>query len=170
VAVEEDLARVGLVHAGQDLHHRGLAGAVLAEQRVRLAGVQVDRPVDDRADGTESLGDVAQGHGRDGIRLAGAGRAAVRRPGRGAGLVSALGAGRGLLRRMFLGTSRGGAGRAGRGRPVVRRDAAGAIASGHRRLLLSWSGWGLAPIGWRPAEHLGRDAGAGAPVLFAGST
>ena len=43
-AVEQDAALVGVVEAGQQLHQRRLAGAVLAHQRDRLAGrdVQVD--------------------------------------------------------------------------------------------------------------------------------
>ena len=39
-AVERMLARVGLVDAGQDLDQRRLAGAVLADQRRHLAGVE----------------------------------------------------------------------------------------------------------------------------------
>ena len=37
LAVEQDLARVGLVEPVEDVHQRRLAGAVLAEQRVHLA-------------------------------------------------------------------------------------------------------------------------------------
>ena len=51
LAVDQQLTGIRLVHPGQDLHHRGLAGAVLADQRVRFAGVQVDRAVGDRAHG-----------------------------------------------------------------------------------------------------------------------
>ncbi len=36
-AIEPHLPRIRLVHAGQDLDQRGLAGAVLAQQRVDLA-------------------------------------------------------------------------------------------------------------------------------------
>ena len=53
LAVDQDLALVGLVQAVQDRHQRRLAGAVLAEQRVDLAGdhVEVDSVVgDDRAE------------------------------------------------------------------------------------------------------------------------
>ena len=41
-AVEADLALVGPVEAGEDVHQRALAGAVLAEQRVDLAGPQLE--------------------------------------------------------------------------------------------------------------------------------
>ena len=37
-----DGALVGLVHAGEDLHQRRLAGAVLADQAVHLAGAQLE--------------------------------------------------------------------------------------------------------------------------------
>ena len=40
VAVEQDAALVGVVEARQQLDQRGLAGAVLADQRQHLAGVQ----------------------------------------------------------------------------------------------------------------------------------
>ena len=39
VAVEQDAALVGVVEARQQLHQRGLAGAVLAHQRQHLAGL-----------------------------------------------------------------------------------------------------------------------------------
>ena len=42
LAVEQDLAGVGPVQPGQDVHQRALAGAVLAEQGVDLAGAQVE--------------------------------------------------------------------------------------------------------------------------------
>ena len=45
LAVDADRARVRLVDAGQDLDQRALAGAVLADQRVDLAGAQVERHV-----------------------------------------------------------------------------------------------------------------------------
>ena len=55
-AVQPDLAGIGAVHAGEDLDQRRLAGAVLAEQRVHLAGahVEVDRVERERAG--EALG------------------------------------------------------------------------------------------------------------------
>jgi hypothetical protein len=44
-ALEEQATAVGLVDAGEDLHQRRLARAVLPDQRVRLARVQLDRAV-----------------------------------------------------------------------------------------------------------------------------
>ena len=41
-AVEQDLAGVGPVQPGEDVHQRALAGAVLAEQGVDLARAQVE--------------------------------------------------------------------------------------------------------------------------------
>ena len=41
-AVDADLARVRPVEAGEDVHQRALAGAVLAEQGVDLAGAQLE--------------------------------------------------------------------------------------------------------------------------------
>ena len=55
--LEPDLAGVGLVHAGQDLHQRGLAGAVLADQGVDLAGTELEACVGERVDAGEVLGD-----------------------------------------------------------------------------------------------------------------
>src|SRR3954464_4167431 len=59
-AVDADLALVGLVQPVEDAHQRRLAGAVLPEQRVDLAGLQVevDRVV--RDDRPEALRDPAQ--------------------------------------------------------------------------------------------------------------
>jgi hypothetical protein len=48
------------VHAGQDAHEGGLSGAVLADQGVGLAGVQVEAPVAQRRHGTEALPDRMQ--------------------------------------------------------------------------------------------------------------
>ena len=66
VVVEQDLALVGLVQAVEHVHQRGLAGAVLAEQAVDLAGLdrEVDVVVGDQ--GAEPLGDAAEFelHGR----------------------------------------------------------------------------------------------------------
>ena len=42
LAVERDLAAVGLVHAVEHLHQRALAGAVLAEKRMDLAGAHAE--------------------------------------------------------------------------------------------------------------------------------
>jgi hypothetical protein len=43
LALPADIAAVSAVHAGDDFHHRGLAGAVLADERVNLSriGAQV---------------------------------------------------------------------------------------------------------------------------------
>ena len=72
-AVDEDLALVRPVEAGEDVRERALAGAVLAEQRVHLAGggLEVDAVV--RDDAREALRDPAH---RDGGR----GRGAVGAP------------------------------------------------------------------------------------------
>jgi len=69
---ELDLALVLSVEAGEDVRQRRLAGAVLAEQRVDLAGgrLEVDVLVGD--DGGEALGDPPQGdcgRWRGGLRL-----------------------------------------------------------------------------------------------------
>ena len=50
LAEEHDLALVGVVQAGEDVRERRLAGAVLAEQRVHLAGsgLEVDAVVGER--------------------------------------------------------------------------------------------------------------------------
>ena len=42
LAVDEELALVGLVHAGEDLDQRRLAGAVVAEHAGHLAGAARD--------------------------------------------------------------------------------------------------------------------------------
>ena len=55
LAVDAQLAAVGLMDAGEDLHQGRLAGAVLAEQGVHLATAQQDRSVDERADRAERL-------------------------------------------------------------------------------------------------------------------
>ena len=58
--VEEDLPRVRVVEPVEDVHQRRLAGAVLAEQRMHLAGgdVEVDVVVGEHAG--EALGDPAE--------------------------------------------------------------------------------------------------------------
>ncbi len=66
-AVERDAAGIGLHLAGDHLHQRGLAGAVLAQDRVDLARLHVER---DRIVGHHrrvALGDVAQGQARHGV-------------------------------------------------------------------------------------------------------
>ena len=76
VAVELDLALVGPVQAGEDVHEGRLARAVLAEQRVHLAhlGLEVDAVVREHA--REALRDPAHRHRRD---RRGAGRAGASR-------------------------------------------------------------------------------------------
>ncbi len=70
LAVEQDLALVGLVEPVEDVHQRRLARAVLTQQRVDLPALQleVDRIVRDQR--AEALGDPAQleGGGRPGHR------------------------------------------------------------------------------------------------------
>ena len=44
------------VHAGENLHQRALAGAVLADQGMNLAGPEVEIDVDQRRDAAERLG------------------------------------------------------------------------------------------------------------------
>jgi hypothetical protein len=60
VVVEQDLALVGLVQAVEDVHQRGLAGAVLAEQAVDLAGLDGQADVVVGGQRAESLGDAPQ--------------------------------------------------------------------------------------------------------------
>ena len=55
LALDEQLALIRLVHPGQHLHHRRLAGPVLPHQGVRLTAVEVDRGVHDRAHRAECL-------------------------------------------------------------------------------------------------------------------
>ena len=59
LAVEQDLARVGLVEPVEDVHQRRLAGAVLAEQRVHLALRQLEVDVVVGDDARERLRDPA---------------------------------------------------------------------------------------------------------------
>ena len=67
LAVDQQLAAgVGLVRAGQNLHQRGLAGAVLAHQRQHLAAPCLEADVVERLDPGEGLGNSAHlepGHG-----------------------------------------------------------------------------------------------------------
>ena len=50
-------ARIGPLGAGHDLDQRRLAGAVLADDRVHLARLQIERDVAERADPFERFGD-----------------------------------------------------------------------------------------------------------------
>ena len=68
-AVDEQLPGVGRVHAGEDLHERRLARAVLADQSVRLAGVEVDRDVLERAGSRRSAWSRAGATGRGAARV-----------------------------------------------------------------------------------------------------
>ena len=82
-AVDADLALVRPVEAGEDVHERALAGAVLAEQRVDLARPQVEVDVVVGEDAREALDDPG--------RLE-RGRASSRgRPRRGRSRISAVG-------------------------------------------------------------------------------
>ncbi len=51
---------VGCMHAGEDLDQRRLAGAVVADERHDLAGMDVELDVGQRRDGAEVLADAAQ--------------------------------------------------------------------------------------------------------------
>ena len=59
LAVDEDLAVVALVGAGQDLDQRRLAGAVVAEKADDFAGIKIDRRMVDGLDAAEGDRDVA---------------------------------------------------------------------------------------------------------------
>ena len=71
LAVDQDLALAGLVHAGQDLDQRRLAGAIVAEQAMHLAGIDLDVDVLQRADRAEIDADAAQFHGGVAVGMAG---------------------------------------------------------------------------------------------------
>src|SRR5262245_5668090 len=60
LALDEDLALVGLVEAVEDVHQGRLAGAVLAEERVHLAAAQVEVDAVVRDDAREALRDALQ--------------------------------------------------------------------------------------------------------------
>ena len=65
--VDQDLAaRIRLVGAGQDLHQRRFAGAVLAHERMDFAGMDLERDVRERPHAGERLGDVAHLEDRSG--------------------------------------------------------------------------------------------------------
>ena len=59
-SVVDNLAGVGTVDAAEDLDERGFAGAVLAEQRVDLAGPQLEVHAVERHDAAEALRHAAQ--------------------------------------------------------------------------------------------------------------
>ena len=57
LAGDEDLPGVGLIDAAQNLHQRGFAGAVLADEAHDLSGPDLDRDVLERVDAGEALVD-----------------------------------------------------------------------------------------------------------------
>jgi hypothetical protein len=59
-AVDQDLARVRLQDAAHDLHQRRLAGAVFAQQRQHLAGVQLEAHAFQRVNSRKALVDRAK--------------------------------------------------------------------------------------------------------------
>ena len=60
LAVQQDLALVGPVEPVEDVHQRRLAGAVLAEQCMHLAGAEIEVDVVVREHTRKALGDPAQ--------------------------------------------------------------------------------------------------------------
>ena len=60
LAVEAELARVAAVEPGDDLHERGLAGAVLADEGVDRAGIEAQAAGAQGDDGAERLDDPGQ--------------------------------------------------------------------------------------------------------------
>jgi hypothetical protein len=65
-AGEREGAGVGLVGAGDDLDERALASAVLAEQGVNLAGLQIEIDAPEGPRAAERLGDLAEFEQRSG--------------------------------------------------------------------------------------------------------
>src|SRR5262249_6229855 len=68
-AVARERAGVGAVDAGEDLHQRALAGAVLAAEGADLAGGDIERDVVERGEGPEALAQAR--HAEDGGLLTG---------------------------------------------------------------------------------------------------
>jgi hypothetical protein len=60
LAVEQDLARVGARLAGDDVHHRRLAGAVGADDGAHLAMVDGQRQLIQRFEAVEGDGDAVE--------------------------------------------------------------------------------------------------------------
>ncbi len=114
---DRDRAGVGDERAGGDVHQRRLAGAVLAEDRVHLAGQHAHRDVGQGRDAAEVLGDA--GHLQRGR--------ACRRDRR---------SGHQVLLRSWPGPVAGRAGRPGLARAGRRRTGGGVV--GH---LPSWACW-----------------------------
>ena len=68
---DQQAAAVGAVHAGDDLDERRLAGSVLADESVHLAGEELDGAVLECVDGPEALGRVLEDeHGLGGLSRA----------------------------------------------------------------------------------------------------
>ena len=63
---DEDLPDVGLIDAAQNLHQRGFAGAVLADQANDLSGSDLDRDVLERVNAGKALVDPDHRDGRVG--------------------------------------------------------------------------------------------------------
>ena len=70
LTVHANLALVGAVRidAAEDVHESGFAGAIFADERVNLAGMEIDRNTIERKDARKALGDLA--HFQDGGRPA----------------------------------------------------------------------------------------------------
>ena len=60
IAVEHDFAGCRLDHAGENLHQRRLAGAILSEQRGDLAAMDVEIDALERVNAAVRLGDIAR--------------------------------------------------------------------------------------------------------------
>jgi hypothetical protein len=69
--VERDLARIGRLRSGQDLHQRRFSGAVLADERVHFAGFDIERDAVERTDAGERLHDPRHAQERGGRRQRG---------------------------------------------------------------------------------------------------
>ncbi len=70
LAGDLDHARVARMDAGQHLHQRGLARAVLAHERMDLAGTQIEVDLVQRLDAGEALAQAAEGDERVHLRRA----------------------------------------------------------------------------------------------------
>ena len=55
LAVDFDLSIVGPVSAAEDFHQRAFARAVLTDERVHFAGVDLERNIFERAGGAKTL-------------------------------------------------------------------------------------------------------------------
>ena len=86
LAVERDFAGVGPVDAGEDLHQRGFAGPVLADQGQHLAGADGQRHAVEGLNAGEVLADVADFEERR------CGHGVTRRDGRAGGVSPPVGA------------------------------------------------------------------------------